>query len=111
MSEVWTATDQAYADFVSEIACEVSANEDDVYAVLGAVEERGLFSRSAAANLMLSDEPFQALAGLFGLLQMISHRDDITPELRAILVDGAAENHRITTARAALSQAQPQPSE
>jgi len=54
----WTETDQAYADFVSEVACEVSANEDDVYAVLGALEERGLFSVSQAAALILrGDEP------------------------------------------------------
>lgn len=54
----WTETDQAYADFVSEVACEVSASEDDVYAVLGALEERGLFSVSEAAALILrGDEP------------------------------------------------------
>lgn len=50
----WTETDQAYADFVSEVACEVSVSEDDAYALLGALEERGLFSISDAAQLMLS---------------------------------------------------------
>lgn len=52
----WTEADQAYADFVSEIACEVSASEDDVYALLGALEERGLFSISEAAALVLKDD-------------------------------------------------------
>lgn len=52
----WTEADQAYADFVSEVACEVSASEDDVYAVLGALEERGLFSISEAAALILRGE-------------------------------------------------------
>ena len=51
----WTATDQAYADFVSEIACEVSASEDDVLAVLGALEERGLFSVSDAAAWLIQE--------------------------------------------------------
>ena len=58
----WTATDQAYADFVSELACEVSASEDDVYAILGALEERGLFSVSEAAALMQSADSKQAPA-------------------------------------------------
>lgn len=49
----WTAEDQAYADFVSEIACECSASEDDVYTILSAIEERGLFSISEAAKLIL----------------------------------------------------------
>lgn len=48
----WTEADQAYADFVSEIACECSVSEDDAYALLGALEERGLFSVSDAAKLM-----------------------------------------------------------
>lgn len=50
----WTETDQAYADFVSEIACEVSENEDAVYVIIGALEERGLFSVSEAAKLILA---------------------------------------------------------
>ena len=50
----------------------------------------------------------EALSGLFGLLQMIGGRADITPELRTILVGGQAENHRITTARAALAKVSPQ---
>lgn len=50
----WTEADQAYADFVSEIACEVSENEDAVFAILGALEERGLFSVSEAVKLILS---------------------------------------------------------
>ncbi len=50
----WTETDQAYADFVSEIACEVSADEEVVSDVLGALEERGLFSVSDAAAAMLT---------------------------------------------------------
>lgn len=58
----WTDDDQAYADFVSEIACECSASEDDVYAILGAVEERGLFSISEAAKLMQSTDTSQAPA-------------------------------------------------
>ena len=65
MSETaeWTEADQAYADFVSEIACEVSASEDDVYAILGAIEERGLFSVSEAAALILqTDDPKQDIA-------------------------------------------------
>lgn len=52
----WTQEDEAYADFVSEIACECSASEDDVYAILGAIEERGLFSISEAAKLMQSTD-------------------------------------------------------
>ena len=51
----WTETDQAYADFVSEIACEVSATEDDVFAILGALEERGLFSVSEAAAWLVQE--------------------------------------------------------
>lgn len=53
-SSVWTEADQAYADFVSEITCEVSVSEDDVYAILGAIEERGLFSVGDAAAQTLS---------------------------------------------------------
>ena len=56
MSEqgTWTEADQAYADFVAEIACEVSESEDVVAWVLGALEERGLFSVSEAVKLMMT---------------------------------------------------------
>jgi hypothetical protein len=39
-----------------------------------------------------------ALAGLLGLVEMVSHRDDITPELREVL----RTNHRFVTANLAL---------
>jgi len=50
----WTEEDQAYADFVADLACEISADEDVVAEVLGALTERGLFDR-AAARKQLSD--------------------------------------------------------
>lgn len=50
----WTAADQAFSDFVDEIACEISEDSDIVHMVLGAIEERGLFSRSEAIALMIA---------------------------------------------------------
>lgn len=47
----WTEEDQARADFVADLACEISADEDVVSDVLGALEERGLVnSRSYRAT-------------------------------------------------------------
>lgn len=43
----WSEDDQAYADFVSDLACEISADEGVVEDVLGTLIERGLLARSA----------------------------------------------------------------
>lgn len=49
MSEaVWTEDDQAIADFVSDLACEISADEDVVSDVIGTLIERRLFDANAA---------------------------------------------------------------
>lgn len=50
MTEVaeWTEEDEAFANFVSDLACEISADEDVVHDVLGALMERGLFDKKAA---------------------------------------------------------------
>jgi hypothetical protein len=50
----WTEDDQALADFVSDLACEISADEDVVHEVLGALTERGLFDANAAHATLLA---------------------------------------------------------
>lgn len=58
MSEAaeWTEDDQAYADFVSDLACEISADEDTVGDVLGALIERGLFNADAARGWIFAQD-------------------------------------------------------
>lgn len=63
---------------------------------------------ATARLIAAAPDLYEALSGLFGLLQMIGGRADIAPELRTILVGGQAENHRITAARAALAKVTPQ---
>lgn len=46
-ASIWTEADQARADLVSEIACEISEDEEIVHMVLGALDERGMLASSA----------------------------------------------------------------
>ena len=53
----WTADDQALADFVADVACEISADEDVVHEVIGALIERNLFDRASAIRSIREKYP------------------------------------------------------